>query len=86
MYVAYGLMFSYRPGDVIIMRSSALYHKVLGWKPAIMTPNSIVTPGRVSWVYFSHKDSVNQLKDKMAGYAESTCDGAFGFLDNAKIQ
>jgi hypothetical protein len=44
---------SYDPGHMLLFRSADLWHKVMAWKPAVMTPEMSVTPGRMSLVFFT---------------------------------
>lgn len=68
---------SYKPRHVIIFRSSALYHEVTEWTPAIMKREDIFTPGRAAYVYFTHQNVVDLLKDKPIGWFEKTGCGEF---------
>lgn len=70
-------LISYGPGHVIIFRSSCLYHEVTHWKPTIKGIGDCFTPGRAAYVYFSHKDMVEQLKDKPEGWYRATAGGKF---------
>ena len=45
-----------------------------------MKPDAPFTPGRVSYVYFSHRDMVEDLKDKPPGWSQATCGGLFPWL------
>lgn len=59
---------SYRPGDVIAFRSRYLYHAVRQWYPA--KQKNDLTPGRVSWVFFTHKIAIEQTELNTAKLAE----------------
>jgi hypothetical protein len=58
----------YNPGDIVIFRSPYLFHAISPWTPGPLLPEHTCTPGRVSWVYFSHADVVNVLADKKEGW------------------
>ena len=56
----------YAPGHVVVFRSSALYHGVQFWTPRPMKSTTSLTPGRISWVFFTHVEMVEHFKDKGA--------------------
>lgn len=58
----------YAPGDIVIFRSPYLYHGISPWIPSPMVPSNTCTPGRVSWVHFTHADVVEKLWNKPANY------------------
>ena len=57
-------LFSYRPGQVIAFRSHFLYHAIKEWFPTKQQDD--LTPGRVSWVFFTYKDVVDAAEAAMA--------------------
>jgi hypothetical protein len=59
---------SYNPGDVVIFRSPYLFHAISKWVPGPMMSPDKCTPGRVSWVHFTHADVHEKLKDKPKGF------------------
>lgn len=61
-------MFRYNPGDIVIFRSPYLFHGISQWEPGVMLPDHTCTPGRVSWVHFTHANVVEKLKDKEPGF------------------
>ncbi|KAK0191928.1 hypothetical protein F5146DRAFT_1135653 [Armillaria mellea] len=61
----------YKPGDIVIFRSSMLYHSIGEWIPGIMHEGDPCTPGCVSWVHFTHASVVQHLGGKPAGYMRS---------------
>ncbi|KAK0464270.1 uncharacterized protein EV420DRAFT_1637834 [Desarmillaria tabescens] len=54
----------YNPGDIVIFRSPYLYHTIGPWEPLTMVSESKTMPERVSWVRFTHSDTVNYLKGR----------------------
>ena len=56
------ILFRYKPGDAIIFYSDALYHSILPWVPDAMTSEDSLTPGRVSYVYTTHQNTVEVLE------------------------
>jgi len=58
----------YKPGDVVIFRSPYLFHAISRWSPGPMVEKDKCTPGRVSWVHFTHASVHDQLEDKEDGY------------------
>ena len=58
----------YKPGDIVIFRSPYLFHAIGPWMPGRMGPNDTCTPGRVSWVHFTHADVHEKLQGKKEGY------------------
>lgn len=61
----------------MIFRSSALYHEVTHWEPKVKKKDDPFTPGRVAYVYFTHRSMVEQLSDKPAGWYRTTGGGRF---------
>ena len=59
---------SYLPGDIVIFCSLYLFHAIGHWKPGPMLSHHTCTPGRLSWVHFTHSNIHRKLKDKPAGY------------------
>lgn len=53
---------SYRPGDIIIFYSDALWHMVSPWKATPQEPGSLFMPGRISRVYATHKDLIECME------------------------
>jgi hypothetical protein len=66
------LVFRYRPGDVIIFRSKALYHGVTTWVPTGDINQFGITPGRVAHVLYTKISAVEQAKDRLPGWARTT--------------
>ena len=61
------------PGDIVIFRSPYLFHAIEKWKPGPMLPHHTCTPGRVTWVHFTHSDVHVKLVDKHALYFIQNC-------------
>lgn len=61
-------IYRYKPGDIVIFRSPYLYHGIGPWEPGPMLPGHTCTPGRVSWVHFTHEDVVEHMVGKEPGY------------------
>ena len=53
---------SYQPGDIVIFFSDALYHSIAPWVPLEKQVNEYTTPGRVSWVFTTHKAVVEAFE------------------------
>ena len=51
-----------------------------------MKPGAFLTPGRVSWVYFTHKDAMELLADKPRGWNKVTSGGRYRWLDLWTVQ
>jgi hypothetical protein len=66
------LVFRYRPGDVILFRSKALYHGVTTWVPTGDINEFGVTPGRVAHVLYTKASAIEQAKDQLPGWARTT--------------
>jgi hypothetical protein len=66
------LVFCYRPGDVVIFRSKALYHGVTTWVPKGDISERGVTPGRVSHVLYTKRNAVDKAADRFPGWARQT--------------
>lgn len=64
----------YRPGHVLVFRSSALYHAIAPWKGLPMKSGDYFIPGRIAWVFFNHKKVVNFLQDKPKNWFRKTGD------------
>jgi hypothetical protein len=74
-YVAFpdlGLVFLYRPGDVLMFRSKALYHGVMTWIPKGDINPLGVMPGRTAHVLYTKESALNYTKKKRSGYAWRT--------------
>lgn len=54
-----------------------LYHEVTHWDPTIMQRGDFFTPGRAAYVYFTHKNVVEELQDKPQGWYRATGGGRF---------
>jgi len=58
------ILHSYEPGDIIILRSPYIYHAVGKWEPGPYVAGQRCTPGRVSWVHFTHEEVAKKLAGK----------------------
>ncbi len=56
--------FRYRPGDVVLILAAKLFHKVTKWEAVPRKADDTTNPGRMSFVFFSHKDVVDFLETK----------------------
>ncbi|KAJ3476324.1 hypothetical protein NLI96_g11237 [Meripilus lineatus] len=56
-----GLKFRYAPGDILIFFSDALYHSILPWTPSVKAKDDFLSPGRVSWVFNTHRDILKKF-------------------------
>ncbi|KAG2029514.1 hypothetical protein BDR03DRAFT_880547, partial [Suillus americanus] len=68
----------YRPGDILIFMSGALYHCVGQWCPAPVTPEMSdkgISMGQVSTVLFSPQTSLDLLEGKPPLWAQRTMGG-----------
>jgi hypothetical protein len=65
----------YRPGEVIIMMSGALYHAIGQWAPGRGVSDEGITPGRIGNVFFFPHASYEFLKDKPEGWCTQTVGG-----------
>lgn len=54
--------YSYKPGDILIFHSAALWHMVQPWQPLPRENNAPCTPGRVSRVYTTHENTLKLLE------------------------
>lgn len=63
-----GSLTRYNPGDVVIFRSRYLFHAISHWTPGPMVQEDKCTPGRISWVHFTHADVHEKLVDKPIGF------------------
>lgn len=45
-----------------------------------MQQGAVYTPGRVAWVYFSHKSMIDELSDKPLGWSKATASGRYPHL------
>ncbi|TCD66602.1 hypothetical protein EIP91_001159 [Steccherinum ochraceum] len=57
-----GLKIEYKPGTLLIFRSSELWHMVAPWRPLRKMPGDKLPPGRISRVYTSHKRVIERLR------------------------
>jgi hypothetical protein len=62
------VLLSYRPGDIIVLRSPCIYHAVGEWFPGPHVAGQTCTPGRVSWVHFTHAEVADALNNKPSDY------------------
>ncbi|KAF8058964.1 hypothetical protein FPV67DRAFT_1451185 [Lyophyllum atratum] len=62
--------FRYNPGDICIFQACKIFHAVARWTPKPMVEGDVLTPGRISTVFFCPKNSIHQLKDKPPGWAK----------------
>lgn len=69
------LKLTYRPGEVIIMMSGALYHAIGQWAPGQGISDEGITPGRIGNVFFFPHASYEFLKDKPEGWCTQTVGG-----------
>jgi len=63
-----GLKLAYRPGDIVGLRSSELWHEVKEWVPDIARSEDVLTPGRIGMVFMSHRSAMDALNDKPKGW------------------
>jgi hypothetical protein len=68
----FGLVFHYRPGDVLMFRSKALYHGVTTWVPKGDINRLGVMPGRTAHVLYTKASSVDFTKGMGSGWAHLT--------------
>jgi hypothetical protein len=66
------LVFLYRPGDILIFRSRALYHGVTTWTPRGNIDDLGVIPGRTAHVLYTKSATVNFAKHRGSGWAHMT--------------
>lgn len=66
--------FRCKPGDIVIFRSNLLYHAIGEWLPGIMNEGDACTPGRVSWVRFTHKKVVDRFKGNPGSWNRAAYD------------
>ena len=72
----------YGKGHAIFSISGALAHRVSEWHPTIMPStteleeknSATLTPGRISLVFFFHKNSYEFLRTKQAGFFRTNPD------------
>ncbi|PVF91921.1 hypothetical protein CPB86DRAFT_845750 [Serendipita vermifera] len=67
-----GLVFLYRPGDILMFRSCALYHGVTTWLPRGDISPLGITPGRTAHVLYTKDCTVEYTKGKYPGWAWKT--------------
>lgn len=78
--------YRYSPGHVIIFRSDALYHGVERWTPKVMKLGAPFTPGRVAWVYLSHREAVEKLSELPAGWSAACANGTLAHLVDDRMR
>ncbi|KAG6864741.1 hypothetical protein C0991_007448 [Blastosporella zonata] len=64
--------FLYCPGSICMFEAYRIYHAVSRWAPMVMEEQDVLTPGRISTVLFSPKNSVEMLKGKPPGWGKRT--------------
>lgn len=69
------LVFRYRPGDIIIFRSRALYHGVTTWLPNGDINKHGISPGRTAHVLYTKKSTNDFTKGRPPLWASMTAVG-----------
>ena len=54
----------YGRGDIAIFYSDALFHSIAPWVPHKMKIGDTITPGRMSWVFCTHKGVMEKYQEE----------------------
>ncbi|KAL0063592.1 hypothetical protein AAF712_009513 [Marasmius tenuissimus] len=63
------------PGDLVLIYANSIWHTVDIWEATEMSRNQVTTPSCIGTVFFFPSRSLNQLKDKEAGWAADIMHG-----------
>jgi hypothetical protein len=81
-----GMVFRYQPGDVLIFRSSALFHGVTEWWPEGDISSLGVTPGRVAHVFYTKQVTIERLHGKQEGWGYATNVGKAPDIERDRVK
>lgn len=63
------------------MLTKLLCHGLTHWTPGVHEEGDLVTPGRISWVSFTHEDTADQFSQQEAGYGLLSGGGIYGSVN-----